>query len=66
MAYLRRTLIGGATYIYIMQSVRKGVSVGSRILEYLGREDRLEPGRLQKALTYWGVKAKRKARKGGR
>jgi len=72
MAHLRRHRAGGRTYIYIMQSYRKGAKVLSRVLEYLGREDRLEPGRLQKAITYWGVTTKigkgRKAKpdKGGR
>jgi hypothetical protein len=52
-----------------MTSVRRGAKVSGKVLEYLGREDRLEPGRLQKAITYWGVKVKGarwKARKGGR
>jgi hypothetical protein len=65
MAYLRRTRIGGAAYVYVMQSVRRGEKVESRILEYLGREDKIAPARLQKAITYWGVttRAKRKASK---
>lgn len=62
MAHLRKHRADGRTYIYIMQSYRKGDKVLSRVLEYLGREDRLEPGRLKRALEYWGVKRKRKVK----
>ena len=42
--------------------------VSGKVLEYLGREDKIDPVRLRKAVEYWGVttRAKRKARKGGR
>jgi len=63
MAYLRRTRIGKATYIYIVQSYRKGDKVRSRVLEYLGRDP--EPKRLAAACRYWKVGAKAKP-KGGR
>ena len=70
MAYLRKHRAGGQTYIYIMQSYRKGPKVCGRILEYLGNADKLDAARLQRAITYWGVTTKigrkGKARKGGR
>jgi hypothetical protein len=68
MAYLRKHRIGNAVYLYVMESNRRGHKVKSRVLEYLGREDKLDPARLRRAVEYWGVttRAKRKARKGGR
>jgi endonuclease V-like protein UPF0215 family len=66
MAYLRRHKgPSGTVYIYVMQSYRKGDKVRSRVLEYLGREARITPARLRKAIEYWGVTmkgAKRKAK----
>ena len=66
MAYLRRTTVDGHIYIYICTSVRHGKKVSGRVLEYLGREDKLDPKRLKRALDYWRVGQKRQARKGGR
>ena len=63
MAYLKRVTIGRWTYIYIVQSVRRGDRVTKKVLEYLGRDP--EPRRLKKALEYWGVKPKGAKRKRG-
>ncbi len=65
MACLRKTRISGQTYIYICKSVRKGKKVSGKVLEYLGREDRIDPARLRAALKYWKVGGKRKAKKKG-
>jgi hypothetical protein len=59
----RQRASSGVIYLYILRSVRKGEKVIPKVCEYLGREDQLEPERLQRALTYWGVKAKRKGAK---
>lgn len=65
MAYLRRHRApNGTTYLYIMRSVRKGEKVTPKVCEYLGREDQIDPKRLKRALTYWGVNTK--PGKGGR
>ena len=63
MAYLRKQRVGNNTYFYIMRSVRKGKKVSGKVLEYLGREDKIDPKRLRAALRYWKVKA---AKGGGR
>jgi hypothetical protein len=64
MAYLERKRIARLTYCYIMQSYRSDGKVKRRILEYLGRDP--DPARLKRALTYWRVGTKRKAKGGGR
>jgi len=57
MAYLRvLRQKRGASYYYILKSVRRGGRVKSIVLEYLGRDP--EPARLKRALEYWSVKAK--------
>jgi hypothetical protein len=53
MAYLKRVRVGNGTYLYVVQSVRRGDSVSKKVLEYLGRDP--DPKRLKKALEYWGV-----------
>ncbi len=60
MAYLRITEKNGKRYYYILRSERRGKSVRSKVLEYLGRDP--EPERLRKAVRYWGV---RRGKKGG-
>jgi hypothetical protein len=64
MAHLKRVRIRGRTYYYVVKSVRRGDEVSKKVLEYLGADP--SPARLKRALTYWGVKAKLNARKGGR
>ena len=56
MAYLKRVTVGKVSYLYIVQSVRRGDSVTKKVLEYLGRDP--DPKRLKRACTYWGVKGK--------
>ena len=60
MAYIRQQKIGRFVYIYVVASVRrKGTPYPvPKVLEYLGRADKIDPKRLAKALRYWGVKAK--------
>jgi hypothetical protein len=65
MAYLRRRTRGKQTYLYIVESRRRAGIVRQVTLEYLGNASEVAPARLKRALTYWGVGAKRKARKGG-
>jgi len=57
MAHLKRTRIGPGTYLYIVQSVRRGDKVTQKVLEYLGRDP--DPKRLAAALRYWKVGRKR-------
>jgi len=59
MAYLKHKRIGSGTYLYIIQSVRRGGKVTQKILEYLGRDP--DPKRLAAALRYWKVGRKPKA-----
>ena len=69
MAYLRIKQRGNRLYVYIMESRRSGDKVNSKILQYLGPSDEVEPSELRRALTYWRVKpkgAKRKAKRGRR
>jgi ribosomal protein S30 len=68
MAYLRRRTIRGGTYLYVVESRRRAGKVRQVTLQYLGREDKIEPARLREALRYWrvGQERNRKARKGGR
>ena len=66
MAYLRRRSIGAGTYLYVVESRRRAGKIQQVTLEYLGREDKLDPARLKRALTYWRVGQKRKAKGGGR
>ncbi len=63
MAYLRKLKQGKRTYLYILESVSRDGVTRKRVKEYLGREDRIEPGDLQRALTYWRVKPKGAKRK---
>ena len=58
MAYLKRVRVGKHTYFYVVQSVRSGDSVSKKVLEYLGRADKIDAKRLAGACRYWGVKAK--------
>ena len=60
MAYLKRVTIGSGTYIYVVQSVRRGDRVTKKVLEYLGRDP--SKARLAAAIKYWKV-GKRKAKK---
>ena len=55
MAYLKRVTIGSGTYCYIVKSIRRGDKVSPKVLEYLGRADKLDPKRLRRACEYWGV-----------
>lgn len=64
MAYLRRRTIGGGTYLYIVESRKRSGKVRQVTLQYLGREDRIEPARLREAIRYWRVGQKRGAQKG--
>ncbi len=68
MAYLRILRLKGRRYYYILRSGRRGGTVRTKVLEYLGRDP--DPTRLKRALRYWrvaepGTKAKRK-KKGGK
>jgi hypothetical protein len=67
MAYLRRRARGKQTYLYILESRRRGGNVQQVILEYLGNAREVTPARLKRALAYWRVGTRKaKARKGGR
>ncbi len=70
MAYLRVIKRpSGIRYIYVMKSIREGDRVFGKVLEYLGRADKVMPERLRRACEYWGVKpkvAKRRRAKVGR
>ncbi len=59
MAYLKKVTIGKGTYLYIVQSVRRGDSVTKKVLEYLGRDP--DPKKLKRALRYWRVGQRRNA-----
>ena len=61
MAYLRILKKDGRQYYYIMESIRRGRTVRSKVLEYLGRDP--DPKRLKSAMRYWGVKPKDEQRK---
>ena len=63
MAYLRKQLIDGQHYYYVVKSVRQGDKVISKVLEYLGPVSKVSRDRLKKAMEYWGVKALPKKRK---
>jgi hypothetical protein len=58
MAFLRtvtkQTKSGKRTYLYIVESRRRGDTVRQKVLEYLGADP--EPRRLKRALRYWNVK----------
>ena len=54
MAYLRKRRIGGGTYYYIVQSVRRAGKVRQQTLQYLGRDP--DGAALEKALKFWRVK----------
>ncbi len=59
VAYLRRQrALNGTEYLYIATSVRRGDRVLHKILEYLGRADKVTSRRLAAAKRYWGVKAR--------
>jgi len=63
VAYLRvTTRESGRRYYYICRSVRKGDRVTTRVLEYLGAAPSRE--RLKRALEYWGVGKRRRAKPG--
>ncbi len=64
MAHLKRVRVGRGTYLYVVQSVRRGEKVSKTVLEYLGRDP--DPKRLAAALRRWGVKAKPTKGKGRR
>ena len=65
MAYLRIIKRpSGIRYIYVMKSIREGDRVFGKVLEYLGRADKVTPKRLAAAKRYWGVGSKRKRRAG--
>jgi hypothetical protein len=66
MAYLRSRRTGKQTYLYILESRRRAGKVVQVTLEYLGNADSVTPARLKRALTYWRVGQKRKAKRGGR
>ena len=66
MAYLRIKQRGTRRYVYIMESRRRGDKVNSKILQFLGREDEIDPRELQRALTYWRVRPKSTKRKAKR
>ena len=57
MAYLRVLNKGGYRYYYIVRSERKGATVRSKVLEYLGRDPPRK--RLAEARAYWKVTTKR-------
>ncbi len=63
MAYLSIKTVNKVRYFYIKKSIRRGRRVHGKILEYLGREDRIDPKRLKRAMEYWGVKRKKKGGK---
>ncbi len=48
-------------YYYIVENRRRGDITRQKVLEYLGRDP--DPKRLERALVYWGVKAKRGRRR---
>jgi hypothetical protein len=64
MAYLRRRIVAGGTYIYIVESRRVGARVRQKTLEYLGRNP--DPERLKRALEYWQVGKERNRKKNPR
>lgn len=61
MAFLRKQRIGHQTYLYIMESRRRGDKVRQVCLEYLGNARAVTEARLNRALRYWqvGVDARR-------
>jgi hypothetical protein len=63
MAYLSIKRVKRFSYIYVVRSERKGGKVRPRILEYLGRADKVDPKRLRRACDYWGVKQKPRKRR---
>ena len=63
MAYLKRVTVGKVSYLYIVQSVRRGDSVTKKVLEYLGRDP--SKARLAAAIKYWKVGVKKKPKKKG-
>jgi len=65
MAYLRKQTIGKQTYLYIMESRRRGDKVRQVCLEYLGNVRDVSKARLRAAVRYWKV-GRNKPGRGGR
>jgi len=60
MAFLRKQRVGHQTYLYIVESRRRGDKVRQVCLEYLGNARDVTAARLDRALRYWKVGDKAK------